>query len=71
MCYLALGIVTDYDVGLEGREEIRPVSHSEVVATFTKNIDNVKWLVSEMVKGAPEARKCKCANALDGATVKA
>ncbi|HIH50494.1 MAG: S-methyl-5'-thioadenosine phosphorylase [Candidatus Micrarchaeaceae archaeon] len=70
MCYLALGIVTDYDVGLEGRKDIKPVSHSEVVATFSKNIGKVKWLVGEMVKGTPEARKCSCQNALDGATVK-
>ncbi len=70
MCYLALGIVTDYDVGLEGRAEIKPVSHSEVVATFGKNIANVKWLVSEMVKDMPESRACSCANALDGATMK-
>jgi 5'-methylthioadenosine phosphorylase len=69
MCYLALGIVTDYDVGLVGRKEIKPVSHSEVVATFAKNIGNVKWLVGEMVKNIPEARKCSCARALEGASV--
>jgi 5'-methylthioadenosine phosphorylase len=69
MCYLALGIVTDYDVGLVGRKEIKPVSHSKVVATFAKNIGNVKWLVGEMVKNIPEARKCSCARALEGASV--
>lgn len=70
MCYLALGIVTDYDVGLEGRQDIKPVSHKEVMDIFSKNIDKVKGLVKELVKETPASRKCNCANALDDAIIK-
>ena len=70
MCYLALSIVTDYDAGLEGRSDIKPVSHEEVMRIFGENIGNVKGLVTEVVKQMPQARSCNCANALDGAIIK-
>lgn len=70
ICYLALGIVTDYDAGVAGREDIKPVSNREVMEIFSKNVDNVKRLVKEIVKDTPRARKCECANALDGAVIK-
>ena len=31
MCYLNVSLITDYDVGLEGREDIVPVTREEVV----------------------------------------
>lgn len=70
MCYLALGIVTDYDAGLAGRSDVKPVSHKEVMATFSKNIENVKALVKEIIKDVPQSRECDCANALEGAIIK-
>lgn len=70
ICYLALGIVTDYDVGLIGSKEIKPVSNQEVMETFGKNIGKVKSLITELVKDMPESRKCTCANSLDGAIIK-
>jgi len=70
ICYLALGIVTDYDVGLIGSAEIKPVSNQEVMETFGKNIGKVKSLITELVKDMPESRGCTCANALDGAIIK-
>lgn len=70
ICYLALSIVTDYDVGLEGRNDIKPVSHEEVIKIFGDNIGKVKGLVTEVVKDTPDVRGCTCANALDGAIIK-
>ncbi len=70
ICYLALGIVTDYDAGLIGREDIKPVSHKEVMETFSKSVDKVKDLIKEIVKDTPQTRKCECANSLDGAIIK-
>jgi len=70
MCYLALGIVTDYDAGIAGNENIKPVSHKEVMEMFSKNVDNVKSLVKDIVKEMPEKRTCQCASALDGAMVR-
>jgi 5'-methylthioadenosine phosphorylase len=69
ICYSALGIVTDYDVGLQGRKGVKPVSHKEVMATFSKNIGKVKNLVKESVRKMPKSRTCTCANALDGAII--
>jgi 5'-methylthioadenosine phosphorylase len=70
MCYLALGIVTDYDAGLVGRGDIKPVSHKEVIDTFSKNIDKIKGLVKDVINEAPKTRSCSCANSLEGAMVK-
>lgn len=70
ICYLALGIVTDYDAGLLGRDDIKPVSHKEVIETFSKNIDVVKNLIKEIIKDIPAQRKCGCSSALDGAMIK-
>jgi 5'-methylthioadenosine phosphorylase len=70
MCYLALGIVTDYDAGLVGRDDIKPVSHKEVMETFSKNIGNVKELIKTIISEMPKERKCDCKNALDGAIIK-
>jgi len=69
MCYLALGIVTDYDAGIMENAGIKPVSHREVMEMFSKNIGKVKELVKGIVKEMPEKRGCTCANALDGAIV--
>lgn len=70
MCYLALGMVTDYDAGLVGRSDIKPVSHKEVMETFSKNVENVKALIKDIIKDMPAERKCQCSNALDGAIIK-
>jgi len=70
MCYLALGIVTDYDAGIAGRANIKPVSHKEVIETFSNNIGKVKDLVKELIKEMPEQRKCGCAASMDNAIIK-
>ncbi|MGD0728985.1 MAG: S-methyl-5'-thioadenosine phosphorylase [Candidatus Micrarchaeaceae archaeon] len=69
ICYLALGIVTDYDAGLIGKKNIKPVSHKEVMETFSKNIGNVKALIKNIVANTKESRKCICSNALDDAVI--
>jgi 5'-methylthioadenosine phosphorylase len=69
ICYTALGIVTDYDVGLHGRRDVKPVSHREVMATFSKNIGKVKELVRESIRKMPKSRSCRCEYALDGAII--
>jgi len=58
-CYLALemeipyvniSLITDYDAGLEGRPDIKPVTHEEVIKVFNENIDNVKKLIHRMIE---------------------
>lgn len=60
MCYLNIGLVTDYDVGLLGSKNIRPVSIQEVMKVFKKNNERLKLLLGEIIMGLPKERKCVC-----------
>jgi len=69
LCYLNISLVTDYDVGLEGDENARPVSHEEVVRVFERNQGVLRNLISETVRALPERRGCDCGSALKHARV--
>ncbi len=71
MCYLNIALATDYDAGLEGNPEVKPVSHEDVLRVFNKNIGRLKELVGEIVKGLPEKRSCGCGSALGNARLSA
>ncbi len=62
MCYVTIGVVTDYDVGVQG--EIAPVTHAEVLERFSERIatlhDVLRTLIPEAVR---TPRKCPCATA--------
>ncbi len=58
-CYLALelkipfvniALVTDYDSGLEGRDDIKPVTMEEVLEVFNKNVENVKKVIFKIIE---------------------
>ncbi len=58
-CYLALelkipfvniALVTDYDSGLEGRDDIKPVTMEEVLKVFNKNVENVKKVIFKIIE---------------------
>ncbi len=58
-CYLALemgipyvniSLITDYDAGLDGNTNIKPVTHEEVLKVFNNNLENVKSLIRTMIK---------------------
>lgn len=44
-----IALVTDYDAGLEGRDDIEPVTMEAVLKTFNENIDKVKNLINSMI----------------------
>ncbi len=67
MCYVNISLITDYDTGLEGDPNIKPVTHEEVMKIFQENIDKLKSLIIEMIKSIPEERTCPCPNILKGA----
>lgn len=48
--YVNISVVTDYDSGLEGRDDIAPVTMDEALKIFNANIDKLKVLISEMIK---------------------
>ncbi len=58
-CYLALeleipyvniSLITDYDAGLEGNNDIKPVTHEAVLEVFNNNLDKVKKLIYAMIE---------------------
>ncbi len=71
MCYLNISIVTDYDVGLEGNPEIKPVTHEDVIRVFNENIGRLRDLIFEIVRVLPKERSCECSKALEKARIKA
>ncbi len=69
LCYVNIGLVTDYDVGLLGNKNIKPVTIKEVLKVFEKNNQKVKELIFEIIKNLPRERKCGCEKYLDEAVV--
>jgi 5'-methylthioadenosine phosphorylase len=66
ICYVNISLITDYDAGLIG-DHIEPVSADEVVKTFNRNINNLKKMLSQMIKMIPAEHHCNCAEALKNA----
>ena len=60
ICYANIALITDYDAGLEGRDDIKPVTHEEVLKVFDASIENVKDAF-EMIKNIDlKNNNCKC-----------
>jgi 5'-methylthioadenosine phosphorylase len=69
LCYVNVSLITDYDVGLEGSTEVRPVSVSEVEKVFASNNDRVRQLILALVPRLPAERSCPCSTAMRGAFI--
>jgi len=70
ICYLNISLVTDYDAGLKGREDVKSVSAQEVLAIFKENNEKLKELILGLVKNIPnEGRTCACGQALQDAAL--
>lgn len=67
MCYLGIALITDYDGGLEGRPDVKPVTNAEVIKIFGENVGKAKRIITDVVKNLPSERTCECANSLEGA----
>jgi 5'-methylthioadenosine phosphorylase len=63
MCYVALALVTDYDVGLEHDPEIPAVTQEEVFVTFRSSTDTLRDALRRLVELTPAERTCNCADA--------
>jgi 5'-methylthioadenosine phosphorylase len=59
MCYVSVGMVTDYDVWAE-----RPVNAMDVVEVMRSNASNFVKLVMGALPGIPKERTCGCGEAL-------
>jgi 5'-methylthioadenosine phosphorylase len=49
--YGAVGLVTDYDAGLDGRPDVAHVTMQQVFEVFTANVERVRGLLFEAVAG--------------------
>jgi 5'-methylthioadenosine phosphorylase len=69
ICYLNISLITDYDAGLEGREDVTPVSVESVIKVFNENNHRVRQVIRDLIPLIPTSRECPCATALQGAVV--
>ncbi|MBN2072349.1 MAG: S-methyl-5'-thioadenosine phosphorylase [Actinobacteria bacterium] len=69
ICYVNISIITDYDAGLEGRPDIKPVTLEEVVRVFKKNNEKIRELLFRAIEKIPGKRSCICSRALKDAII--
>lgn len=48
--YVNISLITDYDAGLEGNEEIKPVTEEEVYRVFSDNNEKIKKVIYRMIE---------------------
>ena len=69
ICYVNISLITDYDAGLEGRPEIKPVTIEEVIRVFNQNNEKVKNLLFKAISKVTGDRNCVCSHALKDAVI--
>jgi 5'-methylthioadenosine phosphorylase len=70
LCYLNIALITDYDAGLEGQADVRPVSAAEVERVFKSNNDRVRELILRLIPRLASGRRdCPCPTAMKHAFV--
>lgn len=70
VCYAAVGLVTDYDAGIQAKnQKIEPVTAEEVKKIFKENNEKARQLVYKMIENWPKKRTCGCHRALEGAVI--
>lgn len=66
ICYSTLAAVTDYDCWHPQHES---VTIDMIIQNLTKNIENAKKILSQVIRGLPQSRGCGCGEALKYALV--
>jgi 5'-methylthioadenosine phosphorylase len=69
LCYVNIALITDYDAGLEGSPDIKPVTVEEVEHVFAANNERVKELILRLVPRLAGPRDCPCPTAMRGAFI--
>lgn len=69
ICYLNISLITDYDAGLEGMPDVKPVTAVDIARIFKENNERVKKLIAEIIKNLPEKRGCGCGSAMEHAKI--
>lgn len=61
ICYGNIALITDFDAGLEGQDNILPVTEDEVLRVFSENNDKVKKMLFEIIKNLDlDSFQCHC-----------
>src|SRR3982750_4155864 len=66
ICYVTVAMVTDYDCWHPAHDA---VTVNDIIANLMKNAANAAKVVAEAVARMPEARECKCGEALAHANI--
>lgn len=61
-----ISLVTDYDAWAHSEGDIKESSAQEILATFNKNIDNVKKVIFQMIKTVDMTECKRCKEKLEG-----
>ena len=69
ICYANISLITDFDAGLEGVGDIKPVTAEEVIRVFNENNEKVKKVIFKMIEKIAEFRNCQCGEALKTAFI--
>ena len=63
MCYTGMALVTDYDTGLEGLPEVKPVTQEQILETFRAATGALRAALTRLITLVPAERSCACAPA--------
>jgi len=69
MCYANISMVTDYDSGLEGDPNAKPVDNDEVMRVFNANLGKLRSILLKAIELVPAKRTCDCGSALKNARI--
>ncbi|MCY4036731.1 MAG: S-methyl-5'-thioadenosine phosphorylase [bacterium] len=59
ICYATAALVTDYDAGLDGHPDIKPVTQDEVFAFFAQNLEKMRAVLFGAIRAiAPNLPDC-------------
>ncbi|MFN0072331.1 MAG: S-methyl-5'-thioadenosine phosphorylase [Chloroflexota bacterium] len=69
LCYVNVSLITDFDVGLEGQDDVPTVTVDEVIKVFQANNERLKDVLVRLIPRIPRERGCACGQALEGAVL--
>lgn len=64
ICYVNISLITDFDAGLEGNPDVKPVTYDEVIKVFDENNAKLRKLLFHAIPRIKKERNCICSNAL-------
>jgi len=64
ICYVAIAMITDYDVGIKSHLQINTKGMTKVLKIFNNDIKEVKKLIFQIIEKLPTKRNCGCSKSL-------